>query len=500
MKNLVTIYFEGSDSKIAVFEYDKNYIKLIKAGSYQITREDFQMQIDESVKLDGDMSFQGGPTVEEEIIAAPHQTSFDEVYVRSVNSVLIGMDFRKTEFIPVLTEPNITFQFNDDSQDAGKKKKKKKSQYLKNTFQFANQNQCTVLPSGDIGYITLIEKLARYNLEKDFKMPAVKSADLSLYYYVNEHFNFSETDHVLIFYMGKEYSRMLFCQNTALIHISPMLNIGKTNSGTYDVFASKILLEMENGEIPKIDNIILCGEDTSEEFVFTLRSFFPESRISGLDFPVIDLTAIPDPDLIDNLSAYSIPISVAYEHHKEVYGNYSAGINLLSKEILERQKAFPIAWHGYIVILLIFMAGYYLSGNFFDNTRKLNKLSSELAEAKALERKNKDLLAQISDFQGRIRGFDETQVMLDTLAVGAGQWNRLFKETSDFVTGNKNLWLTALKTSEDKMAFQLEGYSLNKDVLTSFTESFKAAELKTVTTDKIQNKNVYKFTLIVQAF
>ncbi len=499
MKFLVTIYFEGSDSKIAVFEYDKNYIKLTKAASYQITREEFQIQIDESVKIDGDISFQGHGGAEEEFISATHQTTFDDVYVRSLNSVLIGIDFKKTEFIPVLTEPNITFQFNEETQEAGKKKKKN-SQYLKNTFLFAKQNLCTVLPSGDIGYVTLLEKLARYNLEKDFRMPAVKSADLSLFYYVNEHFNFSETDHVLIFYMGKEYSRMLFCQNNFLIHISPMLNIGKINSGTYDVFASKILLEMENGEIPKIDDIILCGEDTSEEFVFTLRSFFSECRISGLDFPVIDLTAIHDPDLIDNLSAYSIPISVAYEHHKEVFGNYTAGINLLSKEILERQKAFPIGWHGYLVILLIFMAGYYLSDIFFDNARKLNKLNAELSEAKSLERKNKDLLAQISDYQGRIRGFDETQTMLDTLAAGAGQWNSLFRRTSEFVTGKKNMWLTALKTSEDKTAFQIEGYSVNKDVLTAFAESFKSAELKLVTTDKIQNKNVYKFTLIVQAF
>ena len=82
---------------------------------------------------------------------------------------------------------------------------------------------------------------------------------------------------------------MIFLEGQKLKHIGSPLDIG-TKIFTHTMFISpKILLEMENGGIPKLDNIILCGEDRSENLILSFYGTFPEANVSELKFENFDI-------------------------------------------------------------------------------------------------------------------------------------------------------------------------------------------------------------------
>ena len=51
----------------------------------------------------------------------------------------------------------------------------------------------------------------------------------------------------------------------------------------------KYLLEMENGGISSLDNIIVCGEDDSENLILSFYGTFPEANVTRLEFDDVDL-------------------------------------------------------------------------------------------------------------------------------------------------------------------------------------------------------------------
>ncbi len=124
-------------------------------------------------------------------------------------------------------------------------------------------------------------------------------------------------DNSLIVYIGKEYSKLIFLQGRKLKHIGSTLDIGTLNLHTYDVYFSKILLEMENGGISSLDNIIVCGEDDSENLILSFYGTFPEANVSRLEFDDLDLSVLDDKTK-EIFSSYSVPIAVANDYFDDI--------------------------------------------------------------------------------------------------------------------------------------------------------------------------------------
>jgi hypothetical protein len=49
---------------------------------------------------------------------------------------------------------------------------------------------------------------------------------------------------------------------------------------------------MENGGITSLDNIIVCGEDDSENLILSFYGTFPEANVSRLEFDDVDISQL----------------------------------------------------------------------------------------------------------------------------------------------------------------------------------------------------------------
>jgi Tfp pilus assembly protein PilN len=250
---------------------------------------------------------------------------------------------------------------------------------------------------------------------------------------------------------------------------------------------------MENGGISSLDNIIACGEDDSENLILSFYGTFPEANVSRLEFDDVDLSDLDDKTK-KTFSSYSVPLAVAIDYFDDLE-NLHKGINLLPKYVKEEQKFFQFAWHGYAMLPFLFIIALLVTYWVLRNQKEISDLDKQIADKTILQQQHEEILSRISDFQNKINGFDQTQTILDSVSVGSGIWSVVMSKISGFISINPSIWLTKLTKDDGDQVF-LEGYSLNKNVLTDFAYYLEKAQLKSVHYEAILEKNTYRFNIV----
>lgn len=503
MKPIVCIFCEGNDTKIAVLEKEKEKVKVLKTGSYNVVQPPVEVAEGitnlkmETEELSLEELDKVNPITEVEVVSTSG--------LALISTTLKDINLNNSLFIPILTEPALHYHVyegsklgksnkfvNDLISDISETKNITVSKDELAYVELADKSSLAVFLSGEVSCIKLVNSLAGYNGKRFYKIPTIKSAEVSLASYIAKKKKFFPDDQSLIVYIGKEYSKLIFLQGRKLKHIGTTLDIGTTNLHTYDVYFSKILLEMDNGGISSLDNIIVCGEDDSENLILSFYGTFPEANVSRLEFDDLNISIL-DHDAQQSISAYSILVATATEYFEDQGKKQTESINLLPRYVREEQKVFQFAWHGYAILPLLFGATFFLTLQILMNSKKSNELEKEIAQQTVLLRQNQEILGRIAELENKISGFGQTQTILDSAAVGTGVWSNVSEHFSDFFGSKQNIWLTRL--NGEGPAISAEGYALSKLSPTEMAYSIEGSELKGIFFESIRESDAYRYTL-----
>ncbi|MBT8379629.1 MAG: hypothetical protein KJN64_10380 [Ignavibacteria bacterium] len=503
MKPLICIYCEGNDTKLAVVSKENEGAKprVLKTASVSLVPSSSEQEADASgFKIEGEALDMEG--LEE---SASIKSDLDTSSITEISTALKDFNLGKHMFIPALTEPAIYYHLYEGARPPKPAKLKqeiineildsKNISVEKDSLDFLELSDKALLgvfTVGEVGCVNLVNSLAQHEGKRNYKIPTIKSSDVSLAYYVAKRKKFFPDDHSLIVYIGKEYSKLIFLQGRRLKHIGTTLDIGTQNLHTYDVYFSKILLEMENGGISSLDNIIVCGEDDSENLILSFYGTFPEANVSRLEFDDFDLSAL-DEETKEKFSAFSIPVAIATDYFDELNKEHS-GINILPKRLREEQKVFQFSWHGYAMLPILFAVAFFLTQEILQNNKKMNEMDKEIKEKTILMRQNQEILSKIAAIEGKISSFDQTQAILDSATVGTGIWKDIISQVSSFCGSNNNLWISRMTKGEGNDVVA-EGYSLYRNSLTDFAYSIEDAVLKSMLYEELRERSAYKFNL-----
>lgn len=503
MKTLVCIYSEGNDTKVAVVSKEKESIKLLKVADFDILQpKTADASSFASISLDGvsgDISFGGS---DDSMGGGDLSVSNEGL----LNSALNGLKLTNCEFMPIITEPALHYHIFEGSKEANPNKltaeiadeiqKSKSITVQKENLgytELAGGQVLAAFADGEISAIRLVGQLANLNKrQRSYKITAVKSAEISLSYYIAKKKKFFPDDYSLIVYIGKEYSKLIFLQGKKLRHIGATLDVGTVNLHTYDVYFSKILLEMENGGVPRIDNVVLCGEDDSENLILSFYGTFPEANVSKLDFEGFDISAVPD-ELKEKLSSFSIPLAAAQEYFEEKAKLYK-GINLLPQYVKEDQKFLQFGWHAFVILPLLFAVTLFFTKTIIDNGHIISSNQKVVDELTEIQRQNQLVLDEINANQTKIDNFGGTQAILDSAAAGTEVWSRMTENVTTFVGARRNMWIASIQPEQGSQIL-VTGFGLSRGVLTDFTASTPNGLLKTMTNETMRERNVFKFTM-----
>ncbi len=506
MKPIVCVSSEGNDTKIVIFSKEKEGIKITKTFSMIMSGgNEFgdpmanQSEIQLLKGMDSDINFDGIDGNKGKLATIDkNDVSFAANYF-GVN------ELKNAEFIPVVTDPVVNHHVFHGAIDGKKQKmvssiigdiaKHKNINVAADTIDYIkidDKSVHSVFIREDNPSVNFINSWAAHNGKRYYKINSIKNAETALAHYVAKTNEFFEEDYTLIINTGHETSKLIFLKGKKLAHIGTSLDIGTNNTHSYDVYFSKILLEMENGGVPRLDNVILCGEDKSENLVLSFYGTFPEANVSELKFTGLDTSQLSD-EQRENLSAFAFPIAAGLELFDEKESKYS-GINILPKYIQENQKAIQFGWHSMVVLPLLFAATFFFTFQILENNKTITNQNTEIARMQLLKAQNELIIAEIDQYNTRIGQFDETQSILDSATAGTEIWGNMLTDVSDFMERRRNFWISSLETNVEN-AVNVRGYALNRNVLTEFVEKNNASLLNTVTYEPLRKEKTYAYTL-----
>lgn len=506
MKPLVCIYCEGNDVKLSVISREKDSIRVHRTITTALTGHeggsDSEQLQDFSDDSSDELSFD---SLDSETDVAVSSGESDSGDLQAISASLSDINLNQAQFIPIITDPSINFHIYEGEEQKDKSKfldliiediqKSKGIPVAKDTLDYVHLNgnsYLCVFTEDSIPCVNLVNAFASINNRRYYKIASIKCAEIALANYVSKTTKFFPEDYTLVIYIGREYSKLIFLEGQKLKHIGTTLDIGTQNLHTYDVYFSKILLEMENGGIPRLDNVVLCGDDRSENLVLSFYGTFPEANVSELKFDLFDLSDLPEEDH-ENISAYSIPISGAYEYYAEQDKELS-GINILPRYILENQKFLQFGWHSYAIFPLLFAATFLFTYLTLSNYKEIDELDKEIKNLKELEIQNKAIVSQISPLTKRIANFDNTQAILDSATAGTEIWGHTVENVSNFIERRRNFWVSHWETGSANQIL-LKGYSLSRSVLTEFAEYNNSSILRNVLYEPLRDKNAFAYNI-----
>lgn len=506
MSAIAFLYCEGTEAKIAVIERDKSGIISVKAiaSSFVDKSSDIFGTSHNMPFTEANVEIEGGAFENISVEDDPNN-----VKVIALATAINQAGVKKIEFVPILTEPNLIYHVYEgdvyikrkDSLEALTEEisKSKNITPQKGSLDFVEITDDRLLATiidGSVECLPLIKSVANYVGKEQPRINVIKSAEVSLAYYISKVKKFKEDEYSIIVYVGKEYSKLIFLKNGLIAHIGSTLDVGMSNIHTYDVYFSKILLEMETGNIPVINNIVVCGEDVSETLILSFFGTFPEADITRLEFDSFDLSSLNETEK-SLISAYSIPLAAAIDYFDTLDKKYK-GISLLPKEIIEERKFFQFSWHSLAVLPLLFIVTVYFTIKILERRSEINLISKQIIEKEEIINNNQAIIEQIELLENRISSFGVITSKLDTLAVGRGIITALSSKISDFADSKQNLWLTKIDWSDNKN-IEVEGFSTARSSITDFVNTIEGSSLKNINTETLRERKIYRFNLTIDA-
>jgi len=507
-KPLICIYSEGIELKVSVLSREKDKISIHQ--NFTVEKKDAKSVdpteqlgdfTDDSLSSD-DLSFDSLDSMEESY-TSDSQSNSNEISELAAN--LVNVDLNKAQFIPVVTDPNVTFHIYEGILEKDRKKtidkilseikSTKGLIILKDQIDFISLDDKThlcVFTEPTVESANLINSVANYNGKRYYKIHSIKSAEIALANFVSKTTKFFPEDYSLIIYIGKEFSKLIFLEGQNLKHIGSTLDIGTENLHTYDVYFSKILLEMENGGIPRLDNVVICGDDNSENLVLSFYGTFPEANVSELKFEMFDYLNLPEEEQKE-VSSYAIPVAAAYEYYAELDKELT-GINILPTYIQENQKFLQFGWHSFAVLPILFAVTFYFTFAILSNIQEIKELDNKIYNLEQLAIENQSIISQMDPLSGRIANFDNTQAILDSAMSGTEIWGHTLEKVSNFMERRRNFWISHMEMKSN-LNVSIQGFSLSRNVLTEFSEYSNSSILQNVLYEPLREKNAFAYVL-----
>lgn len=341
------------------------------------------------------------------------------------------------------------------------------------------------------------------NLLLDYIQSYEKRSKLHLYYQLADANDIALTDYfrtliagiekrILLVYLGEDYRKIFVFENGIWVDTLPIQITQKRPEP--EIIYSKLALAIDSSSYPDPEVIAFCGDLVNEEILAYLRSQFENTELDFLGFPQLVVES-ERTELYDksHLAHYAVPIALALKAltPDDPYYNKS---NFLPSSVVEGQKVFKIAWHGFIVLILVFLATMFFTNTLLKET-SLNKkakrnnaeLSKTLAQRRIEAKEIQEIRANLEKHQ---KSIEAMQLVLDK----KNPWSYLLELINRKLGSNRISWLNNM--SVDKGKLHLAGVTTNRSNVVDFADMLPNCQIRKVTHSKIRSVDLWQFELI----
>jgi hypothetical protein len=284
--------------------------------------------------------------------------------------------------------------------------------------------------------------------------------------------------------------RVIFLKGENLLIISPIITEGSASRKFLNTVFSKILFQLDTGEVPNLDRIILCNNSLNEEAVTFFEDRFPDIEVSDFLYndEIFD-TNVYDPSTV---ASYTTAISLAWADagfQKEAYPD----ISFLPTYVKERQKIFKLQWHGFLLLALIILV-FPISNYFYlNNKSEIETLKSDINSTKVEILALESTVQEYNRISTELAGIQTTLETLDEISEGTLTWTVNLDLINKGIDNVDSIWLTNFAQNANG-SIELSGVSLYRNRIPMVADIFSQAVLLDVQRTEIREQEVFSFS------
>lgn len=461
--------------------------------------------ISEITAMSGDLNDTGGNgdgAAEFATLAEADKQNYDNIEV--LQRVLYQYPSNKFRMGIAISEPQIYYiYFGTDWGLQGEKLKKRVIEEVsreRNEYELTQPDAIYTCKLGDgrlmaivresqVNVINSLQYLQTENRRVLPKISFVESAETALVNLINANYYFDEQDYTIVVYLGNEYSRLIFLQGNEIYNISYIIGAGLDSENITHTIYSRILLEQDNLNLPKVQNIILTGEADQVK----LKEFLQEKLSDEIEIDYLHLANLEVYDEELNVSKYAVAIGSAWrtamEKEKFLYD-----VDLLPHSFRESQKRFKIGLVGWLLLLSLPTISYL-------TTVKVAHQKQFVEELVAQKKVHQEELTYLQDIETKLmekrkilNDYQKAFGVVDDMSIGLERWNKFLYKLSRNQDRIGRIWITDIIPSGDGKVV-LKGYSVYKDRIPLLSNAMSDGDLKSVLVQQIRERNVYHFEM-----
>lgn len=303
---------------------------------------------------------------------------------------------------------------------------------------------------------------------------------------------FADTEITGILEFGPKFCRMIFLEGSRIMSVAPLIPTGTRSRKFLDTIFSKILFQLDTGELPGLSRLILANNTLGEKAAAYFRENFPDVKVEEFKF---DTQKIIIPEQLEgSVSGFTTAIGTAWAA-SGTYTETFPKLSFLPKYVIDRQKVFKLQWHGVLLLLLILVAPVVFNYFYQTNRARIETLSSDLERTNNAIRQVEPTVQLVNELNTNIASLREKLALLDTLSYGTRTWSAYLKLINDGVREVGSTWFTTFRATQSGLV--IHGVSLYRDRIPKIVNIFKKANLQQVRTEEMRERTVYTFTMSV---
>ncbi|MBD3615709.1 MAG: hypothetical protein HUJ22_03980 [Gracilimonas sp.] len=295
---------------------------------------------------------------------------------------------------------------------------------------------------------------------------------------------------------GESKSRVLFLRGNQLWIVSPIIVEDIKNQRFLNTVFSKILFQLDTGEVPNLDRLIICNNSLGDEAV----EFF-EERFQDVD--VAEFNFSDDLFESENVNESSIPAFTTAIGAAWAASGFKSDvfpkISFLPSYVTDRQKIFKLQWHGFLLLLFILLTPIVANHFYTQYASEIDRLNSDVSTLNAQIRSLEPTVQRYNEVSAELSQIQAQLTLLGELNQGTLRWSTNLDLLNRGFNDVNSVWITSMSPAQGQN-MELNGYAMYRNRIPQLADIFDNATLLNVRSNDIREEEVYQFEYVVKDF
>lgn len=312
-------------------------------------------------------------------------------------------------------------------------------------------------------------------------------------------YNLADDDITGLIAIGENNSRILFMKGERIINVLPIITKGESSEDILNTIFSKILFEIDKGELTKITRLLIVK---SLKLTDKVKSYF-QNQFENVEVDFLTL----NPEIV-SFSDENIESPAFLQPYLSALGAAwaASGVNseeltnfsILPEYIREKQRALKLEWHGIILLMLIAVTPLFINYLYNSKAAELQEIEQEIQITKSEIAEYQPLAIMAEDMITEYALIKEENDQLLDLSQYSQKWSQVFEIFNNGFDNLSGVWLTTLRTNGDNI--NITGVALNREQIPNISALYSDGNINQVQEANILEAPVYAYSMQINNY